>query len=86
LRIITLFQTKLTPFLFLDETFSHVSGEYVENTSFLLRNICKKLRLTIALITHQDDMLHNADKVYKAVSIKNKLKLNEIQTNGPKKS
>jgi len=85
LRIITLFQTKLTPFLFLDETFSHVSGEYVENTSALLSNICEQLGLTIALITHKEDMLNNADKIYKATSVKNKLKLSEITINGRKK-
>jgi len=85
LRIITLFQTKLTPFLFLDETFSHVSGEYVENTSALLSNVCEQLGLTIALITHKEDMLNNADKIYKATSVKNKLKLSEITVNGRKK-
>ncbi len=85
LRIITLFQTNLTPFLFLDETFAHVSEEYVENTSSLLSNVCKQLGITIALITHQEAMLNNADKVYKASSVKNKLKLNEIEKNGRKK-
>jgi len=85
LRIITLFQTKLTPFLFLDETFSHVSGEYVENTSALLSSICEQLGLTITLITHKEDMLNNADKIYKATSVKNKLKLSEITVNGRKK-
>lgn len=85
LRIITLFQTKLTPFLFLDETFSHVSEEYVENTSILLSNVCKQLGLTIALITHEEGMLNHADKVYKASSVRNKLKLSEID-NGRKKS
>lgn len=85
LRIITLFQTKLTPFLFLDETFSHVSGEYVENTSALLSTICKQLGLTIALITHKEDMLNNADKIYKATSVKNKLKLSEIVVHGHNK-
>ncbi len=85
LRIITLFQTKLTPFLFLDETFSHVSEEYVESTSILLSNVCKQLGLTIALITHEEGMLNYADKVYKASSVKNKLRLSEI-TNGSKKN
>lgn len=85
LRIITLFQTKLTPFLFLDETFSHVSGEYIENTSVLLSNICEQLGLTIALITHKEDMLNNADKVYKATSVKNKLNLSEVKTYGKNK-
>jgi len=86
LRIITLFQTKLTPFLFLDETFSHVSGEYVENTSTLLSQVCKQLGVTIALITHKEDMLNNADKIYKATSVKNKLRLSEIEVNGRKKN
>jgi len=86
LRIITLFQTKLTPFLFLDETFSHVSGEYIENTSALLSTMSKQLNLTIALITHKEDMLNNADKVYKAISVRNKLKLDEIEVRGCKKN
>lgn len=73
LRIITLFQTKLSPFLFLDETFSNLSDEYVENCSSLLKNLCEKLGLTIFLITHNELMLSNADKVYKASSAKNKL-------------
>jgi len=86
LRIITLFQTKLTPFLFLDETFSHVSEDYIENTSLLLNNICKQLGLTITLITHKEDMLNNADKIYKASSYKNKLKLSEIEVHGHKRN
>lgn len=75
LRIITLFQTKLSPFLFLDETFSNLSEEYVENCSLLLKNLCEKLGITIFLITHNELMLSHADKVYKASSIRNKLHL-----------
>lgn len=79
LRIITLFQTKLSPFLFLDETFSNLSDEYVENCSSLLKNLCEKLGLTIFLITHNELMLSNADKVYKASSAKNKLCLEGVK-------
>jgi len=79
LRIITLFQTKLSPFLFLDETFSNVSEEYVENCSLLLKNLCEKLGLTIFLITHNELMLSHADKVYKASSVKNKLYLEGVK-------
>jgi ABC-type lipoprotein export system ATPase subunit len=62
-----------------------VSEEYVENTSILLSNVCKQLGLTIALITHEEGMLNYADKIYKASSVKNKLKLSEI-VNGNKKN
>jgi len=79
LRIITLFQTKLSPFLFLDETFSNLSDEYVENCSSLLKSLCEKLGITIFLITHNELMLNNADKVYKATSIKNKFNLEDIK-------
>ena len=73
LRIITLYQTKLSPYLFLDEAFSHLSDEYVENCSLLLNNLCKKLGLTLFVITHKELMLNNADKVYRAFSKDNKL-------------
>ena len=80
LRIITLFQTKLSPYLFLDEVFSNLSGEYVENCSLLLNTLCKKLGLTLFVVTHEELMLNNANKVYKAYSKKNNLFLSEIQT------
>lgn len=79
LRIITLFQTKLSPFLFLDETFSNLSEEYVENCSLLLKSLSEKLGLTIFLITHNEGMLTHADKVYKASSVKNKLALEGLK-------
>lgn len=79
LRVLTLFQTKLSPFLFLDESFSHLSEEYVENCSLLLNNLCKKLGLTICAITHKDLMPYYADKTYKAFSKDNKLFLSELK-------
>jgi DNA repair exonuclease SbcCD ATPase subunit len=82
LRIITLFQTKLSPFLFLDESFSHLSEEYVENCSLLLKSLCEQMGLTVFLITHQPLMLTNANKVYKATSRSNKLILSESKKNG----
>jgi hypothetical protein len=82
LRIITLFQTKLSPYLFLDESFAHLSEEYVENCSLLLKSLCEQMGLTIFLITHQPLMLTNANKVYKASSTNNKLSLLEVSKNG----
>lgn len=81
LRIITLFQTNMSPYLFLDESFSMVSESYVENCSVLINNICKQLGLTVFLITHQELMLTRADKVYRAASNDNSLTLEEL-TNG----
>jgi len=75
LRLITLFQVNLAPFLFLDETFSHLSNEYVDNCSVLLRDLCKTMKVTIFLITHKEEMLNHADGVYKASIEGNELKL-----------
>ena len=80
LRVITLFQTKMSPYLILDESFSNVSEDYVENCSLLLNNLCKQLNLTIFLITHQELMLNKADKVYKANKKDNKFYLEEISS------
>jgi chromosome segregation ATPase len=82
LRVITLFQTKLSPYLFLDESFSNLSEDYVENCSKLLRGLCEQLGVTIFLVTHQPAMLSHADKVYKATMKNNKLCLDETKTNG----
>lgn len=81
LRIITLFQTNLSPYLFLDECFSNLSEEYVENCSLLLKKLCERLGLTIFMVTHQPMMLINADKVYKASSKNNNFILEEIKRN-----
>jgi len=85
LRVITLFQTKLSPFLFMDESFSHLSAEYVENCSLLLHLICERLGLTIFLITHQEMMLSHADCVYMGSLKNNKLVL-EKKSDGYKKN
>ncbi|MDB4330180.1 hypothetical protein N9948_00435 [bacterium] len=79
LRVITLFQTKLSPYLFLDESFSNLSEEYVENCSALLKGLCEQLGVTIFLVTHQSVMLSHADKVYKASTRYNKLHLEETR-------
>ena len=73
LRIITLFQTKLAPYLFLDEVFSYLSDEYAENCSLLLSNLCEKLGLTMFIITHKELMLSHANQIYHAYSKNNEL-------------
>lgn len=80
LRVLTISQTKLAPFLILDESFSHVSEDYVENCSKLLNSMCENFGLTIFLVTHQETMLNYAHKVYKASSQNNVLNLEEIKS------
>jgi len=78
LRIITIFQTKLAPYLFLDECFSNLSEGYVENCSLLLKNLCKKLRLTLFVVTHEEGMINYADNVYKTSSRNNRLRIEKV--------
>lgn len=82
LRIITLFQANLSPYLILDESFSNLSEEYIENCSNLLKSLCDQLGLTIFMVTHQPLMLSYADKVYKAYSKDNKLCVEETKAYG----
>ena len=80
LRIVTLFQTGLSPYLILDESFPHLMGdEYIENTSILLKNLCNELGLTILAITQKDQLINNSDRAYKAFSKDNKLSLEELK-------
>lgn len=79
LRIITIFQTKLSPYLILDESFANLSEDYVENCSNLLKSLCDQLGLTIFLVTHEPLMLAHADKVYRVTSKSSKLRIEEAK-------
>lgn len=73
LRLIALFQMKLHPFMFLDESFSHVSESYVDECSKFLNTLCKEFGLTLIVITHSESMCNHADKIYKVKKSDNKL-------------
>lgn len=72
LRIICVLKLKLRRILILDEVFSQVSIEYLENTSLLIKKLCDQFNIDLLLITHQNKLLKHADNVYNAdVEIKN---------------
>lgn len=57
--------TKTESVLVLDESFSHVSAEYLPNVSEFLREIVDKTGVQVIMVTHQDELVENADKVYR---------------------
>lgn len=51
--------------LVLDETFAHVSDEYLEPLGQFLRQIVDRSGIQILLVTHQPEFTEYADKVYR---------------------
>lgn len=47
-----------------DESFKHVSGEYLHNVSALLSKLHSMLELQIILVTHKAELAEQADKVF----------------------
>ena len=54
--------------LVLDETFSHVSEEYLPSLKDFLRKIVDKTGVQILMVTHQNQFIEIADKVYRLSS------------------
>lgn len=52
-------------FLVLDETFAHVSDEYLPPLREFLRQIVDKTGVQILMVTHQPEFVEAADKVYR---------------------
>lgn len=51
--------------LVLDETFAHVSDEYLEPLGQFLRQVVDRTGIQIIMVTHQEPFLEFADKVYR---------------------
>jgi hypothetical protein len=66
LRIIVVLKMGMAPVFLLDETLAQVSDHYVEPLGNLIRVLCKKLGLTVLLVTHQQGFQETADIVYHA--------------------
>jgi DNA repair ATPase RecN len=66
LRLVILLLSKQpSPTLFLDETFSHVSAEYLDRVAEFLRELADKTKVQIVMVTHQPELAANADVVYR---------------------
>lgn len=66
-RVVFLLQMRLVPVIVLDESFNCVSAVYLQNLATLLRDLCHRFRLDLLLVTHQQEMIDLADKVFRLV-------------------
>lgn len=66
LRATTIMILGLRRILFLDETLSHLSEQYVDNASRLLRKLCDELDFDVVLVTHQPEFAAHANYHYQA--------------------
>jgi DNA repair exonuclease SbcCD ATPase subunit len=51
--------------LVLDETFAHVSAEYLEPLGQFIREIVEKTGVQVIMVTHQPELAEHADAVYR---------------------
>lgn len=56
----------VSKFLFLDEQFSQISTQYVENFIEFIKTLCSETGLSIVLITHDSKFMKYGDRVYTA--------------------
>ena len=65
LRVLTLIRLGRRPLLFLDETLSAVSDEYIDPTGRFLKRLAESAKIDILLVTHKQGFLDNADHAYR---------------------
>ena len=63
--MLALMRSRLAQVLFLDESFSHVSDEYIPKVAALMHTMATKLGLQIVLVTHQPEFQEDADLGYR---------------------
>lgn len=69
--------TRADNFMVLDETFAHVSEEYLPALGEFLRKIVEKTGVQILMVTHQPEFVDYADKVYRVSAIDGKTVVKE---------
>jgi ABC-type nitrate/sulfonate/bicarbonate transport system ATPase subunit len=63
--VLVLLLPNTTPLLFLDESFSQVSEEYRPALSQFIRELTERTELQVVLVTHSDEFVTDADRVYR---------------------
>jgi DNA repair exonuclease SbcCD ATPase subunit len=64
----------------LDEPFKW-TGKLISLTGMIMKELSKKLRFQVILITHDDDLIEIADKVFKIEHVKGKSRVKVIRKN-----
>lgn len=62
--VLSLSRPKLAPVLFLDESFRHVSPEFLPGVAVLLRELNQSAGMQFFLVTHKPELLDAADVIY----------------------
>lgn len=75
LRVVTIITLNLRRVLILDEALSHVSDQYIQNTSSFLKELCEKMGFTILMVSHQPEFAAAANIHYQVARKKDKLVL-----------
>ena len=70
LRVLTLIRLGRKPLLFLDETLSAVSDEYIDTTGRFLKYLAENAGVDILLVTHKQGYLDHADMAYRGYEIR----------------
>jgi ABC-type uncharacterized transport system ATPase subunit len=65
LRLMCLIRLNRSRFILLDETFSAVDPDYIENLSQLITQLCDKLGMTVFLVTHNRGFVDYANNSYR---------------------
>jgi len=64
--------------LVLDESFAHVSAEYLDRVGEFLRELVEKTGIQIILVTHQQELVDYGDAVYKFTQIDGDTKVEQV--------
>lgn len=70
LRVVTIIVLGQRRFLLLDESLAHLSDQYHETASGLLKKLCDELGFTILMVTHQEGFVQHATRHYQAKKTK----------------
>ena len=77
LRIVLICNTDARRILILDEPFSSVSSDLLDNLSKLIKDLTDKLGFVVIIVSHQEELASNADVVYK-VYAKGKMEVIDV--------
>jgi predicted ATPase len=70
---------RFAPMLFLDTALVHLSDDYIDKMSLLLRSICYDLGVQVVLCTHSKNFGNSADKLYTFSQIDGKTQVEVVK-------
>lgn len=65
LRLVVILLSPVAPVLFLDETFAHLSEEYLAPLGEFLHELVERTEVQIVMVTHQSEFAAYADRAYR---------------------